>query len=109
MIDGDGNALTSYDARTGPGSKNVIRLKLEVLKMHVSSDYRTPKSVRVPLDNFMHFSLGQIQEAHADASEEFLVFLRSEKYQPIIAGRFLWSLDDLEEALKIHRECEAWR
>ena len=106
MVDKQGEIVAQPDAMTGPGLGNTIRLKLEVVKMHDSDRKETPASVRVPLDNFMHYSLSSVREAHADRTEEYLVFLQGYNYLPVIEGRFLWDIQDLEKAMKIRRECE---
>ena len=49
MVDGEGKLVTHSDAMTGPGLRNTIRLKLEVVKMHDSDRTRTPKSIKVPM------------------------------------------------------------
>ena len=106
MVDNQGKIVTQPDAMTGPGLGNTIRLKLEVVKMHDSDRTQTPTSIKVPLDNFMHYSLISIREAHSDKAEEFLVFLQGNNYRPVIDGRFLWSVQDSEKAMAIRRECK---
>ncbi len=76
MIDGDGKQITDLDARTGPGSKNLIRLIVKVDEVIVSNVKNVPDTLKVPLDPFMHYSLGQIKEAHSSEGEKFLLLLR---------------------------------
>ena len=76
MIDGDGKQITDLDARTYPGSKNLIRLIVKVDEVIVSNVKNVPDTLKVPLDPFMHHSLGQIKEAHSSEGEKFLLLLR---------------------------------
>jgi hypothetical protein len=105
MRNSRGRPVRNEEARTGPGLKNTIRLEVEVLEVIESTEAIFPSSVWVPLDPFMHFSLGQIKAAHAEPSDATLVFLRGQQFEPIIAGRFFWHLNSREEALAFRKEC----
>ena len=76
MIDGKGEEITDPSARTGPGSKNLIRLIVKVDEVIVSNVKNVPDTLKVPLDPFMHYSLGQIKETHSSEGEKFLLLLR---------------------------------
>lgn len=105
MIDARGRRIRNEEAMTGPGRKRTIRLEVEMLELIESPEVAFPSSIRVPLDPFMHYSLGQIKDAHAEPSNARLVFLRGARFEPIIAGRFFASLDAREEALALRKEC----
>lgn len=105
MIDAKGRSISDERAMTGPGESTTIRLELEVMELIESSEAAFPSSIRVPLDPFMHYSLGQIKAAHVEPSNARLVFLRGDKFQPVIAGRFFWGLDARDEALALRKEC----
>lgn len=105
MVNANGRQVRNPEAMTGPGMKKTIRLEVEVLERVESPEAILPASVRVPLDPFMHYSLGQIKAAHAEPSSARLVFLRGADFQPVIAGRFFWSLEAKEEALELRRGC----
>jgi len=105
MIDSRGRAVRNEKARTGPGLKNTIRLEVEVLEVVESTETSVPTSILVPLDPFMHYSLGQIRAAHAEPSDAKLVFLRGPEFEPIIAGKFLWHLNSRGEVLVLRKEC----
>ena len=105
MIDGRGKQVSDPDARTGPGLKNTIRLKVEVIEVIESTAAKPPSHLDVPLDPAMHFSLGQIREAYAEPTDARLVFLRATTFEPIIAGRFFWALGDRDEAMKLRAAC----
>ncbi len=105
MINSKGRQVLHEAAMTGPGMNRTIRLELEVLELIESTEAAFPRSFHVPLDPFMHYSLGQIKAAHAEPSNARLVFLRGAKFEPIIDGRFFWGLDAREEALALRKEC----
>jgi hypothetical protein len=105
MIDGHGRQVRDPDARTGPGLKNTIRLKVEVVEVIESTVAKPPSQLDIPLDPAMHFSLGQIREAYPEPSDARLVFLRGAAFEPIIAGRFFWALSDRDEAMKLRTAC----
>jgi len=106
MIDAKRRPIHDDAAGTGPGSKNTIRLEVEVLEVIETTEADFPPTLKIPLDPVMHYSLGQIRAAHAEPSEPRLVFLSGAKHEPIIAGRFFWGLDAREEALVLRRECK---
>lgn len=105
MVNAKGRLVRDKRARTGPGLKNTIRLHVEVIEVIDSPSSPHPNLVKVSLDPFMHYSLGQIQAAHTAPSEPMLVFLRGKEFSPVVAGRFFWSLDAREEALSIRTAC----
>jgi hypothetical protein len=105
MIDSRGLVIRNPEARTGPGLTNTIRLEIEVLEKIDSTQPSLPRTIKVPLDSFMHYSLGQVKEVHSKPSEPALVFLRGGQFKPVIAGRFLWELDARGEALELRKSC----
>ncbi|HEU4888849.1 MAG TPA: hypothetical protein VFV49_13265 [Thermoanaerobaculia bacterium] len=104
MIDGSGRQIEDKNARTGPGLKNTIRLHVTVDEVLVTNAGEVSKLLKVPLDPFMHYSLGQIEAAHAKPSEAFLVLLKGPSFLPIVPGAFLRSMDEKETALRMHAQ-----
>jgi hypothetical protein len=102
MIDAEGRQRHDDADRTGPGLGNTIRLRVQVDEVLVTNAARVPDELLVPLDPFMHYSLGQIREAHARPSEPLLFLLRGDSFSPIVAGVFSRALADRDEALRIH-------
>ena len=105
MIDAQGRDIPDASQGTGPGTKNKIRLHLEIEEVIVSTSKVPPRLLKVPLDPFMHYSLGQIRQAHSQRSDPLLVILRSENFEPIVPGAFLRSLDEKAEAVRLHKLC----
>lgn len=107
MVDGKGRQVRNRTAVTGPGLTNTIRLDVEILEVIESAVAQPPKQIKVPLDSVMHYSLGQVSDAHKKPSDLRLVFLKGERYTPIIDGRFFWGLDAREQALALRKSCRA--
>lgn len=103
MIDGRGKAVTDPASRTGPGLNNTIRLLVRVDEVLVSNARKVPDVIPVPLAPHLHYSLGQIQEAHANDREERLVLLKGPNFTGIKPGVFLRPVEDKDSALKLHR------
>ena len=101
MIDGDGNQITDLKARTGPGSKNKIRLIVKVHEVHLTSEKSVPNELAIPLASHLHYSFGQIKSAHSSDGSKFLVLLKGEDFQPPFSGVFSKGLDELDEVLNI--------
>jgi hypothetical protein len=107
MIDGKGNQVTDEKAMTGPNEDHTIRLEIQVDKVLVSNvkKEKVPKTVMVPLDPSVPFSLGQIKSAHATHhNDPFLVLLKGPQFQPIKPGRFGQPLSNRAAVLKIYRK-----
>lgn len=107
MINAKGESVRNDQARTGPGSDNTIRLEVKVLERIDSNLAKLPPTIKVPLDPFMHYSLGQIKSAHSGQSGSALVFLRGAKFEPVITGNFFWYLEARQEALDLRKKCRA--
>jgi len=101
MINEQGEEITDADARTGPGSKNTIRLLIKVDEVIISTSSSVPDLLKVPLDPFMHYSLGQIKEAHNSEGEKFLLLLKGSGFQPPFAGIFGRDLSEKEEIIRL--------
>ena len=102
MVDGRGKLITDPKARTGPGLTNTIRLRIQVKEVLASSSKEVPDVIPVPLASHLHYSLGQIQEAHAGDKELRLVLLKGPKFVGIKPGVFLRPLSDKDRALQLH-------
>jgi len=104
MVDANGTGVTDPQARTGPGLKNVIRLLVAVDEVLVTNAPSVPGVMLVALDPFLHYSLGQIQDAHAGDTQSRLLLLKGKDFVGIKPGVFFRPLSDKEKALRIHRE-----
>jgi hypothetical protein len=103
MINGSGGLVHDPDARTGPGLRNKIRLRIAVDEVLTSDSTNVPKLLYVPLASHLHYTLGQIQDAHAETSEPRLILLKGASFEAIKPGLFMRPLEDKEEALRVHR------
>ena len=101
MIDGDGNQITDLKARTGPGLKNKIRLIVQIHEVHLTSEKSVPNELAIPLASHLHYSFGQIKNAHSFDGRKFLVLLKGKDFQPPFSGVFSRDLDELKEVLNI--------
>ena len=105
MVDEKGKQIKDPNGQTGPGLKNTIRLHIAVDEVLVTSSRKqVPKLLKVPLDPFMHYSLGQIQNAHSKPSGPYLVLLKGPSFLPVVPGALLRSLDEKKTALRVHGE-----
>ena len=106
MIDRSGAQIIDREAQTGPGMGTQIRLNIEIDEVVSSKAKVVPKAIRVPLDSALHYSLGQIRDAHAEVSPQLLVFLKGPRFEPIKPGVFLRPLSEKEATLKIRRSTQ---
>ncbi|MGQ3051901.1 MAG: hypothetical protein ACT6S0_08965 [Roseateles sp.] len=102
MVDGSGRQIRDPEARTGPGLNNQIRLRIAVDEVVVTNAPKVPAVLHVPLASHLHYSLGQIQAAHAQDSEQRLILLKGPDFQSIKPGVFMRPLKDKEEVLRLH-------
>ncbi|TWI06267.1 hypothetical protein IP90_00532 [Luteimonas cucumeris] len=102
MVNDQGNPVADPKARTGPGLDNTIRLRIRVDHVLVTNASKVPDVIPVPLASHLHYTLGQIQEAHADDTEVRLVLLKGPGFIGIKPGVFLRPLSDKEQALRLH-------
>lgn len=99
MLSGSGRKIRDPEARTGPGLNNQIRLRIAVDEVIVTNAPKVPPVLYVPLASHLHYSLGQIQAAHAQESEQRLILLKGPDFQGIKPGVFMRPLQDKEEVL----------
>ncbi|HKO88082.1 MAG TPA: hypothetical protein VJU83_06130 [Burkholderiales bacterium] len=102
MIDSRGEEIADRQARTGPGLSNTIRLIITVDQVLITNSPSVPKVLRVPLASHLHYSLGQIQDAHAGDTLVRLVLLKGRDFVGIKPGVFLRPLEDKDEALRLY-------
>ncbi len=100
MIDKNGKKITDVEARTGPSLTNIIRLVVEVESVVLTNAKVVPPILKVPLDPFMHFSLGQIKEAHAGKQTSILLLLKGANFEPPFPGVFRRDLLEKEKLLE---------
>ena len=101
MIDGQGREITDPSAMTGPGSKNLIRLIVKVDEVLISNATIIPDIVKVPLDPFMHYSFGQIRDAHSSEAGKLLLLLKGDDFQPPYPGTFSLSLTEKDKVIEL--------
>jgi hypothetical protein len=102
MVDGKRDPVLDPKARTGPGLDNTIRLLIRVDQVLVSNASNVPNVIPVPLASHLHYTLGQIQEAHAGDKELRLVLLKGPDFVGIKPGVFLRPLADKDIVLRLH-------
>ncbi len=102
MIDANGKPVLDEKAMTGPGLRNTIRLLITVDEVLVTNAADVPNVLPVPLATHLHYSLGQIRNAHDGDTLVRLVLLQGENFKGIKPGVFLRPLSDKEEALRIY-------
>lgn len=103
MVDKQGRQVTDRDARTGPGLENTIRLLITVDEVLVTNAPSVPMALPVPLATHLHYTLGQIQDAHANDTAKRLILLKGKDFVGILPGVFLRPLEDKSEALRLHQ------
>ena len=104
MVDAEGAQISDRAARTGPGLTNTIRLLISVDKVFVTNARPVPKLLAVPLAPFLHYTLGQIQDAHRGDNTRRLLLLKGPDFSGIKAGVFFRPISDQAEAIRIHKE-----
>lgn len=102
MIDREGNQINDTSAKTGPGLSNQIRLISKVTKVHQTNSKKVPNEIRVPLDSFMHYSLGQIEKYYKDRTVPAIFVLKGKKFEPVFAGLFQYPEYELETIMALY-------
>lgn len=102
MIDGAGRTIEDDAARTGPGQETTIRLHVRVEKVLVTNANSVPEIIVLPLADHLHYSLGQIRDAHRNETVSRLVLLKGNNFSAIRPGVFFRPLAEQKEALRIH-------
>ena len=103
MVDENGNQVSDLDAETGPGLTNVIRLKSVVMQVHLTTADNVPKVLYIPLDNNMHYSLGQVLIAHRGRPYNEIVVLKGKEFTPAYSGIFRYPEYELETILTLFK------
>jgi hypothetical protein len=104
MINRRGRRVTDPDAMTGPGLSNTIRLVIEVDEVLATTAEVVPRRIAVALPTYMHYSLGQVREAHAGDDAPTLVLLRGERFEAAHEAGFLLDLSLRERVLQARGE-----
>lgn len=102
MIDGQGKPVLDSKAMTGPGLKNTIRLLITVDEVLVTNAATVPKVLPVPLASHLHYSLGQVSDAHNGDTTMRLILLQGKDLVGIKPGVFMRPLSDKSEALRFY-------
>lgn len=103
MIDGDGKQIYDLQAKTGPKSESRIRLIFAVDEVLETNSKSVPEKLFVPLDSFMHFTLGQIKEHYPEVTEQRLLLLAGKDFHPPVVGHFQRNLHDKEYYLDLFK------
>ncbi|MBB4224550.1 hypothetical protein [Variovorax guangxiensis] len=101
MVDGNGLPVVDDRTRTGPGLNNVIRLHVAVDETLTTTAERVPKELLIPLDPFMHYSLGQIKSAHQNDATLRLLLLKGKDFSALKPGIFFLPLQEKDEVLRV--------
>ncbi|MCD9088639.1 hypothetical protein [Stenotrophomonas sp. SY1] len=94
MIDDRGRPVRERTAMTGPGLQNTIRLLVTVDEVLVSSAANVPKILPLPLASHLHYSLGQVSDAHDGDTTARLLLLQGDDFVAIKPGVFMRPLSD---------------
>ena len=94
MIDKNGDEIVDPEARTGPGSPNLLRLHVEVSKNGIlKTNAETElKNLTIPLWQMWHYVLGHWKEAE---SMTFIFLLKGGKYVKVYPQHFRRPESDL--------------
>ena len=103
MIDAYGEQINDLRAKTGPGIKSKIRLIIKVEEVLQTNALVVPKELYIPLDSFMHYSLGAIKEYYPEISEQMIILLSGENFQPPVAGHFQRQLSNKNHYLDLYK------
>jgi hypothetical protein len=103
MVDGNGKQIYDLKAKTGPKSPNSIRLIFVVDEVIETNSKSVPTKLFVPLDSFMHFSFGQINEDYPEVTEQRLLLLSGDEFQPPVAGHFQRNIQDKDYYLELFK------
>ncbi len=107
--DESGALLWGPAARTGPCLTNTIYLEVEVSETLVTNAPQVPRTLNIPLDRWMHYSLGQVLLVHRERSSPRLLLLQGTNFEPSVPGAFQWSLEDREFVLWLREQQAAER
>ena len=55
----------------------------------------------MPLASHLHYTLGQVRDAHAGTPESRLIFLKGRRFEAIRPGVFMRPLEEMQEALRL--------
>lgn len=102
MVDANGGPVVDDQARTGIGSENVIRLHVVVDKALITTAERVPRELVIPLDPYMHYSLGQIRAVHQNDETPRLLLLKGAGFSSLQPGIFFLPLEEKDEVLRVH-------
>lgn len=99
MVDGQGKPINDRDARTGPGATNQMHFNLEVTEVLFSRKPMVPRTLRVPLWQMWHYSLGTMQDDVTGSEGIFL--LKGDAYEPVYPAGFQRNLKERVEILQM--------
>jgi hypothetical protein len=104
MVDAKGAQITNRGERTGPGLSNTLRLRIAVDEVLVTNSKQVPKVLAVPLDPFLHYTLGQVGDAHKGDKKVRLLLLKGNDFVGIKPGVFFRPIIEKAEALRIYKK-----
>lgn len=86
MVDARGKPVTDPQARTGPGSANLIRYHVRVDRVVASTSAKVPATLLIPEWQMWHHRLGTTQREMTNTQHVFL--LRGPTFQPADSAQF---------------------
>jgi len=102
MVNERGSIVTNPERMTGPGSPERIRLHIRVDKVLATNAKQVPAVLKVELDPFMHYRLGQVKEAHTGKQSPSLVLLKGPAFEPVVPGNFKRPLKERDKAMRLY-------
>jgi hypothetical protein len=101
MVNERGILVLDPGAMTGPGLNTQIRLHIRVDKVLATNASKVPPILKVGLDPWMHYRLGQVKGAHAGKQPPRLIILKGATFSPVVAGAFLRPLSERRKAMQL--------
>ncbi|MGB5444977.1 MAG: hypothetical protein WBM99_05645 [Psychromonas sp.] len=101
MTNEKGEKITDPTARTGQGLTNTIYLIINVEKVYVTVSSEVPETLKIPLDNFLHTSLAEIQDLYKDDKPKYLLLLKGDNFSPIVPGNFHRPIEEKDQILEM--------
>ena len=103
MVNRWGFKVRHQSAMTGPGRGRIIRLHLVVDEVITSTATEVPPKIVLSLEPEFHYSLGQIQDAHSDTNDQFIVLLKGPDFVAPYFGVFSQPLQSKDEVLRLRK------
>ena len=103
MIDESGNVISDPKAEAGPGSKNVIRLKARVVKVHLTNSSKVPTFINIPIYTGSRYSLGQARIDNRGIPYPEIAVLKGKLFRPAYVGTFKYPIYELDTIMALFK------